>query len=105
MQAGRQRHPADRLVVLILLPATAGQVTPYYGLHRQGLEPLDQHGAPRHLRRFSRRDHALRRLARQVDRANGQTLGAEFVEPKQGHLRQQHALARNRLAHDDIKSA
>jgi tRNA isopentenyl-2-thiomethyl-A-37 hydroxylase MiaE len=67
------------------------------------LQPLHQHRAARHLRHLGGQHHAFGRLAGQVDRAQVQPFGAKLVEPEQRHLREQLALARNGLAHDDVK--
>ena len=55
------------------------------------------------MRDFSRRDRAFRRLARQVVGAQVPAPGAEFFKPEQRHLREECALARNRLAQNDVE--
>ncbi len=101
LQAGRQRHAADRLRGLVFLPAAAGQVATHHRLDWNWLEALDQHGTAGDLRQLGRRDHALGRLAGQVVGANV----AELAEPEQRHLREQRTLARNRLAQNHVKGA
>ncbi|CAB4578670.1 unannotated protein [freshwater metagenome] len=103
-QACGQLHTAHSLVILVLLPATARQITAHHRLNRDGFEALDQHGAALDLRYFCGAHHALGRFACQVNGANVQAFGAELVKPKQRHLREQHPFARDRLAHDHVKS-
>ena len=56
-----------------------------------------------HLRPLSIADHALRRFPGEVNWADIQAIGAQFVEPKQGHFGQQLSFAGNGLTHDHIK--
>jgi hypothetical protein len=87
------------------LAAAAGQITAHHGFHRDRLQALHQHRTTRDLGHLGRRDHALGRIAGEVDRADVQTLGAELVKPEERELREQLALAGNRLAHDHVKGA
>ncbi len=103
LQPGGQLDAAHRLVVLVFLPAAARQIAAHHRFDRQGFEALDQHRAPDHLRHLGGAHHALGRVTGEVDRADVQTLGAQLVKPEQRHLRQQRALAGNRLAHDHVK--
>ena len=97
----RQRYAAHGLVGLVFDPATACQIATHHRFHGNRLEPLDQHGAARHLGYFVGLHHAFRGLAREVVGANVR----ELVKPKQSHLGEQFALAGNGLAHDDVKRA
>ena len=100
-QTRGQRHTTHRLAGLVFLPAAASQVTAHDRLDGNRLQAFDQHGAVFDLGHFFGRDHTFRRVARQVVWAQV----AEFVEPEQRHLREQNALAGNRLTHDDVKGA
>ena len=98
-QPRRQGHAANGLAVLVFLPAAARQIAAHHGLDQDRLQALHQHGAVFDLGNFFGRDHALRRFAGQVVGANMAQLG----KPKQRHLGQQLALARNGFAHDHVK--
>ena len=99
LQARGQRHAADRPGLLVLQPATAGEVAAHHRFHRNRLQAFDQHRAAAHLRDVGGAHHALRRFAGEVVGAEA----AEPVEPEQRHAREQFALAGNRLAHDDVE--
>ena len=98
-QARRQLHAADRLRLLIFRPAAARQVAAHHRFDRDRLQAAHQHRAARDLRHFGGSDDALGRLSRQMVG----TQVTELAEPEQGHLREQFALARDRLAHDHVE--
>ena len=101
VQAFRQRHATHRLAGLVFLPTTASQITTHHRLYRDRLQTLDQHGASGDLLHFICAHNRLRRIPRQMVRANM----SEFFKPEQSHLREQHTLAWNRLTHDDVERA
>ena len=105
LQPGGQLDAADSTVLLVLFPATASQIAAHHSLHRNRFETLDQHGAPLYLGHFIALNGAFGGLACQVDGAQILSIRAELFKPEQCHLRQQLALARNGLPHDDVKRA
>ena len=105
LQTCGQLDAAHLLTLLVFLPTTARQITAHHGFYGNRFQALDQHRAAFDLRHFCSADHAFGRIAREVNGAQVKTLWAELVEPIQGHLREQHAFARNGLAHDDVKGA
>ena len=98
-QAFGQRDAAHGAVLLVFLPTAARQVAAHHGFYRNRLQAFHQHRTALHLGYLVRSHDALGRHAGQVVRAQV----AEAVEPPQRHLRQQFALAGDRLAHDDVE--
>ena len=100
-QPGRQRDPADRPALLVVLPAAAGQVAAHDALHRERLGLEDEHRASLEL--VLEAEKVLRELAHVgrhhvvLDYVRG------LLEPERRQLVEHVTLAGDALGHDHVE--